>query len=281
MLITTLNIGPMNGPYVGPGDIVGGATFWLGLRAYNAATTGTKAVNIRRSSDNATQDFNTLFNGNLDTVSIAAFIGGGNGFITELYDQTGNGNHFTQTTAANQPSYVASALGSLPAISVAASTSQFIFLTTAAGLSQPFTFSNVLNFTNGAAQNDMIDFHDAGSVNFILQTFNTTAANEVVLYAGNVTSTVTCSAGFWHALQSVFNGASSIINVDNLVSTPGTPGSGGVPAGAGNLWSLGARATGGTSPITADFTETGMWSSALSNTQQASLNYNQHGYWGF
>ena len=54
--------------YIGPGDVVSGATAWYGLRGYNAAfATGSKAaINVRRATDNTTSDINILANGNLD-----------------------------------------------------------------------------------------------------------------------------------------------------------------------------------------------------------------------
>lgn len=68
---------PSGGPaYAGPGDIVSGATAWYGLRAYSAAVaaTGTqKAVNVRRASDNATQDILILTGGALDIASANTF----------------------------------------------------------------------------------------------------------------------------------------------------------------------------------------------------------------
>lgn len=69
---------PSASAYTGPGDIVSGATAWYGLRAYSAAVaaTGTqKAVNVRRASDNATQDILILTNGNLDVASYNTFVG--------------------------------------------------------------------------------------------------------------------------------------------------------------------------------------------------------------
>lgn len=69
---------PSASAYTGPGDIVSGATAFYGLRAYSAAVaaTGTqKAVNVRRASDNATQDILILTNGNLDVASAATFAG--------------------------------------------------------------------------------------------------------------------------------------------------------------------------------------------------------------
>ena len=63
--------------YSGPGDIVSGATAWYGLRAYNAAyaTGSNKAINVRRASDNTTQDFLILASGALDIASANTFAG--------------------------------------------------------------------------------------------------------------------------------------------------------------------------------------------------------------
>lgn len=75
-------------------------------------------VRVRRSSDNTEQDFTAtqVTNGTLTT-----FCGAGNGFVRTWYDQSGNGNHATQTTTANQPSIVSSGslqtLNTKPALS--------------------------------------------------------------------------------------------------------------------------------------------------------------------
>jgi hypothetical protein len=61
------------------------------------------AIRVRRSSDNAEQDIAFNTSGGLDTTSLLAFVGSGNGFVTTWYDQSGNGKHAVQTTAANQP----------------------------------------------------------------------------------------------------------------------------------------------------------------------------------
>ena len=81
--------------YVGPGDIVSGATAWYGLRAYSAAVaaTGTqKAINISRASDNTTKDILIRKSGNLDTPTAATFCASDHLLCDEWYDQTGNGN---------------------------------------------------------------------------------------------------------------------------------------------------------------------------------------------
>lgn len=89
--------------YTGPGDVVAGAVAWWGLRAYSSSARGANAVRIRRTSDNAEQDFVTLSNGSLDRVSMLSFLSGTEGRIVTLYDQSGNSRPVTQATAGNQP----------------------------------------------------------------------------------------------------------------------------------------------------------------------------------
>lgn len=99
------------------------------------------AFRVRRSSDNAEQDIGFLVNGQIDTSALTTFVGANNGFVTTIYDQSGNTRNATQTTAANQPQIVAS--GSVitengkPVIRFNG-TSQFMELQNAAG-----TFRNV------------------------------------------------------------------------------------------------------------------------------------------
>jgi hypothetical protein len=76
------------------------------LRKLRTAYAGS-AIRVRRSSDNTEQNIGFVA-GELDTVSLLAFCGVGNGFITTWYDQSGNAKNATQTTAANQPQIVSS-----------------------------------------------------------------------------------------------------------------------------------------------------------------------------
>ena len=63
---------------------------------------------VRRSSDNATLKIG-YFNGLLDTTSLLAFVGSGNGFVVTWYNQgsLGSAGDATQSTAASQPQIVA------------------------------------------------------------------------------------------------------------------------------------------------------------------------------
>ena len=64
------------------------------------------AIKVRRSSDNTEQDIAFTFFGDLDTLALLSFCGSGDGFVTTWYDQSGNANNATQTTATNQPQIV-------------------------------------------------------------------------------------------------------------------------------------------------------------------------------
>jgi hypothetical protein len=66
------------------------------------------AIKVRRSSDNTEQDIGFTFLGDLDTSSLLSFCGAGDGFVTTWYDQSGNANNATQSTAGNQPQIVSS-----------------------------------------------------------------------------------------------------------------------------------------------------------------------------
>ena len=88
------------------------------------------AIRVRRSSDNAEQDIAFKTDGTLDTTSLLAFVGSGNGFVTTWYDQSGNGYNAYQSTAINQPLIVSSGSlttnGGKPAIRCAGSTGLLI-----------------------------------------------------------------------------------------------------------------------------------------------------------
>lgn len=66
---------------------------------------------LRRSSDDTTDDFGIGTDDGddpilLDTDAVSDFIGSGNGFFSQLFDQSGNGNHLAQATTTKQPQYV-------------------------------------------------------------------------------------------------------------------------------------------------------------------------------
>jgi hypothetical protein len=85
-------------------DTYSGAAAAYSLRRLSISYTGS-AIEVRRASDNATQDIG--FSGeDLDLATLQSFCSGTNGFVTKWYDQSGNARNATQATAANQPQIV-------------------------------------------------------------------------------------------------------------------------------------------------------------------------------
>ena len=65
-----------------------------------------RAVRVRRSSDDAEQDFTVS---GINSGALIAFVGSGNdGFVDTWYDQSGNNNHAINDTDAEQPKIVSS-----------------------------------------------------------------------------------------------------------------------------------------------------------------------------
>ena len=90
-------------PQIGPVDIVGSAAIAVSCaRLLNRAYAG-PLCRVQRSSDSATLDLYPTFNGDLDRTGFTGFCTGTTCAVSIGYDQSGNGNNFTQGTTASQP----------------------------------------------------------------------------------------------------------------------------------------------------------------------------------
>ena len=89
-------------------DTYSGAAAAYSLRKLRTAYTGA-AIEVFNGTSYQDIGFNVF--GELDTVSLAAFCGANNGFVSKWYDQSGNANDATQTTPANQPKIYDSVTG--------------------------------------------------------------------------------------------------------------------------------------------------------------------------
>jgi hypothetical protein len=85
-------------------DLYPNAAVAYSLRLLRTTYTG-NAIRVRRTSDNTEQNIGFIL-GELDTNALLTFCGGSSGFVTTWYDQSGNSNNVTQTTAANQAQIV-------------------------------------------------------------------------------------------------------------------------------------------------------------------------------
>jgi hypothetical protein len=76
------------------------------LRRLRCAFAGS-AIQVRRSSDNATSNIGFTAAGDLDTAALKTFVGVGNsGFVSIWYDQSGNGINVSPPATSNQPRIV-------------------------------------------------------------------------------------------------------------------------------------------------------------------------------
>lgn len=101
--------------FVGPYDDIPNIAALYALRRGLTAYTG-PLIRLRRSSDNAEDDFGWLPNGDLEVAAIAAWLGEDDGYVTTWYDQSGNGRNATQGTASMQPAYIASGQNGKPVL---------------------------------------------------------------------------------------------------------------------------------------------------------------------
>lgn len=83
-------------------DTYTGASVAYSLRNLSSSTTN--VVRVRRSSNDDEQDFTAS---EVSGGALTTFVGAGNdGFVTTWYDQSGNSNNATQTSASQQPKIV-------------------------------------------------------------------------------------------------------------------------------------------------------------------------------
>jgi hypothetical protein len=118
------------GGYEGPLDLVPGAIMAYSVRALSLAMLGEPVFRLRRDSDDAELDFSAdAVTGEPPVSEITTWLNGADGFVTVLYDQSGNGQHMSQETAAMQPSYLANQQNGMPSVSFPSSSSSYILQT--------------------------------------------------------------------------------------------------------------------------------------------------------
>ena len=127
-----------------------GAAAAYSLRLLDNTYSG-NAIKVRRSSDNAEQDI-AFVNNELDTASLETFAGSGDAFVTTWYDQSGNGNDATQTTASSQPKIVTSGStllrGGKPSMQFDGVNDNFI-----TSQNNPFTFTGGVSMIHASYKN--------------------------------------------------------------------------------------------------------------------------------
>lgn len=111
---------------------------------------GGSLIRIRRASDDAELDIGYKTDGWLDEVTLAAFVGGSDWFITKVYDQSGNLYDLINPTAGEQPQGAFDANGRAYGYAPGAGFTTS-YLATVTSLGGAFTDSTVLSVHSAAA----------------------------------------------------------------------------------------------------------------------------------
>jgi hypothetical protein len=199
-------------------------------------------------------------------LTVAAFIGAGNGFVATLYDQAGAAN-MTQATAANQPQLILSGFGTLPIIRFNNASATSMASASVPTVAQPFSMACLAKRTAVLSTFDSMLESNGGNTGLLFSVSGT-----FLVYAGTQAN-LSQTDNAMHAFQGLFNGASSTGVVDGT----STASSSGV-----NAWQTfaGIGSNFG-QPFTGDWGEGGHWSGLFSGAQITSMNSNMHTYWGF
>uniref|UniRef100_UPI002604CD35 arabinofuranosidase catalytic domain-containing protein n=1 Tax=Hydrotalea sp. TaxID=2881279 RepID=UPI002604CD35 len=202
------------------------ATVAYSVRQLSSSYAG-KALQVRRSSDNTTQDIGFTANGDLDTSALKTFVGSGNGYVTTWYDQSGNARNATQTNTSQQPALVLSGVvqraNTQPAV-VFDGVSQTMASSTFS-LNQAFTRNSVTQFLSN---NTTLHYYNnvGGNPNTGLMSFTN---NKTSMYAGNTGGpTQTFTTGSQYVLTEEFNGANSFLALNGTSSPTANPGTTGL-----------------------------------------------------
>lgn len=264
-------------PFIGLLDqLTANASCAYSTRKLRAAYAG-KALNVRRTSDGATQDIGFTSSGNLDQVSLAAFVGSNGGYVTKWYDQSGNGCNATQATTTLQPQLVAAGAINvrnkqacmLTGIGSGAGTDTWLGF--GPTIAQPFVINFVFQYDTIVAGAHLMD----GSSSRVL--FGYGGATTYQFYLGSSAEiTGTTDTTTVHGIFAVANNTASGFYVDNVLqsSLTNSLGTNGIAA---TEWI--GQAT-GAAGVNAWICEYIVFPSIPGTTDRGTLHTSQSAYWG-
>lgn len=251
-------------------DNVPGALAAYSLRRIRAAYGGA-AVNIRRSSDNATQDIG--FSGNdFNVAAFSAFVGAGTGFVATWYDQAGSANATAIGGSSANQSPIALAVTNGKAVVQATATTQGLIAPTPANQAV-VSFSTVSNRTGNQTNHNVIFSFDGNCPGM---DYTNSANGGIVI--GNVGVAITTPAvvtdNAFHAAVGIMNGAATQITAET-----GASGSNSITGATGSTQiDLIGRAGFG---FLGYLAEAIVWNRALVAGDQSTIFADQRAYYGF
>lgn len=287
------------GAYTGPADVVSSPIYGYALRAISSAARGTAAINLCDNTGANCADIATnASTGDLNnpgTLGANNCASTGTCKIKTWYDQSGANScggspcNITQATSANMPTLTVSCINSKPCAVFAAT--QWLGSSAAAPAFASGTISAVTQRTGAfTSAGGIISVGDATTqMNFNYRQ----VASTLQMFLGSTGQVIgNISDSNYHALQAVFNGASSQLvcgggagtncsvgGTANSIS-PGTQASG-APGTVcvGSQLSAGA-CSGASNPLTGQVTEVIGWTTIFNATQYGNMTSNQYSYWG-
>lgn len=251
-------------------------------RGYNAAyaAPGTNpAFKVVDGTGANAQIINVLSTGKTDVASLNSWITAhGTAHVSQLYDQTGGGNHWTQATVAKMPTITVSGIGGFPSLTFASLSAQTLSSTGSLPTqAQPFTFEVVAERTA-----NFTTLQDILSTNVVYQTNNgvgkielqfDNVANTVDLFAGSGPLLAAANDSAGHVIQTTANNTACTINIDSATQVAGNAGAT-TPSGTDVLW-LGSYGT-GTTYMDGLISEVGMYGGAFN----AAVHANARSFYG-
>lgn len=253
---------PVAVSYSGPCDLQT-CSFAGGFRAMKASFIGGNAITFKRTSDNTSQTFATQSDGFVSESAITTFCGSANAngcWLTEIFDQTGNGHNWTNPNNSTANTLHQNAIGSRSCADMANVLPSM----------QTGNISGLGIKTIGVVESNV---QSSGNNSYIAeQTFNGgkmltnnnftgTGTNQIAASSSFTISPGTLSANPW-SIVDVFNGSSSILAANG---TSGTGTANGF--GSSDGWGVVGHGSGATFAICE------LWASTtvLNSTQVAAI----------
>ena len=186
---------------------------------------------VRRSSDNTTLDIGFI-NGALDTATLLAFTGSGDGFVATWYDQSGNGRDVSQASLSNQPKIVSAGVLNIvngrPALLNSPTSATYLFSSPPTWIfGVPFTLSSVIKPNSNSGYQVFWGCNNGGTDQFLK--WGTTGSNYLYAQkaaAGDIIATgytATSSILTFARQPSGVNGALVYNNGTQIISSTTTP----------------------------------------------------------
>jgi len=252
------------------------------LRKLRTAYAGS-AIKVRRSSDNATQDIG--FSGNdLDTTSLASFVGANSGYIDTWYDQVGSAN-LVSASSGVQPRIVnAGALdtkNSKPSMVLDGTDDTLSTTTTALIGASQFTVSAVASSTGGSrlvSFADTIGGSDYGGPLAALPLYREGSSLKSIRFFTETTGG-TITDGQLFSTFALWTSTQQITTFDGTAGTPASF----TEAALGNTnprMAVGSNAANFGEIFAGTVSEVIVWTSALGTGDRATLVADTKSYWG-